>query len=158
SDNIANDSAVTVASGAKLNLNNDSETIRSLADYPGGGGGIVTVDAGQLLTTGDSANTPFSGQITGAGGLFKQGSGTFTLSGSSNNYSGQTTINAGTLSVTGKLTGTSAASPVVLTGNSTTLTGGSSGRIENRGVVVNSGVTGASVMNFALISNTNTGG
>src|SRR4029078_3661263 len=82
------------AAGAIFNLNNFNETIASLA---GGGttGGNVTLGSA-TLTTGNNLDTTYSGVVSGTGGLTKQGSGIFTLSGT-NTYSGNTTINAGTL-------------------------------------------------------------
>lgn len=94
--------ALTVASGAVLTLQggNDvtnqsfSETVASLA-------GVGQVSLGSaVLTTGDNTSTTFSGTLGGTGGLVKQGSGTFTLSGF-NSYVGGTTVNGGTLLVTG---------------------------------------------------------
>lgn len=90
---IADTGAVTVNSGAKLDLAS-SETIGSLA-----GAGVVTLNA-NTLTTGAATSTTFMGTISGAGGLTKQGTGTFTLA-STNSYTGTTTVNAGTLSVSG---------------------------------------------------------
>ncbi len=52
------------------------------------------------LTVGDDSNTTFSGTISGAGRLVKQGAGTLTLSGN-NTYVGPTDVNAGTLLVNG---------------------------------------------------------
>ncbi len=111
--------AVTLANtaGAGLDLNNFDQTIGSLA---GGGttGGNVTLGTG-TLTTGDASSTIYAGTISGTGSLVKIGTGTFTLSGA-NTYTGTTTIDAGSLSVTGSL-----ASPVIISvagtlkGNST---------------------------------------
>ena len=91
---IADSSAVTVASGATLDLNERSDTIASLAGAGSvllGGGGTDTLTTGAANTS-----TTFSGVISEAGNLTKTGSGTFTLTGS-NTYTGSTTINAGTL-------------------------------------------------------------
>ena len=102
-------SAVTLNSGAVLTLwrNGGSSTVRlgSLA-----GGGTVRSESGGTQTLsvgGDDTSTTFSGVIqdsysslTGSIALTKVGSGTLTLSGS-NTYSGDTTISAGRLELTG---------------------------------------------------------
>ncbi len=87
-------SAVTVNSPGIVDLNNFSMTIGSLA-----GSGSVTLNGG-TLTTGNANPTTFSGAISGAGAVIKQGSGTFTFGGP-NTYNGPTTINAGTLALFG---------------------------------------------------------
>ena len=52
------------------------------------------------LTVTGAGNTRIQGNIqTGAGGLSKRGAGTLTLSGSGSNYTGDTTISAGTLAL-----------------------------------------------------------
>ncbi|MBS0341063.1 MAG: autotransporter outer membrane beta-barrel domain-containing protein [Proteobacteria bacterium] len=76
-------------SGASAN-----QTIGALA---GSAGGTVALGA-RTLTFGDSTNATYSGAITGAGGIVKQGSGVTTLGGT-NTYGGGTTINAGTLAI-----------------------------------------------------------
>lgn len=63
-----------------------------------GYGGFVTTTT--LDTQG--YNSTFSNNIYGPGGLIKAGNGTLTLSGS-NSYTGTTTVNGGTLAVTGTL-------------------------------------------------------
>jgi autotransporter-associated beta strand protein len=83
--------AVTVASGATLDVNNQSVIIGSLA-----GAGNVTLGRGSLNTGGNNTGTTFSGSISGTGSLVKNGTGTFVVSGT-NTYSGATNINAGTL-------------------------------------------------------------
>jgi autotransporter-associated beta strand protein len=90
-DSFAAGSAVTVASGATLNLNGFDETIASLA-----GAGSVTLGSGTLTTGGNDTSTTFSGGITGTGGLIKVGTGVFTLSGT-NGYTGATSVSVGTL-------------------------------------------------------------
>ncbi|CAN5198166.1 hypothetical protein BH11PLA2_BH11PLA2_37550 [soil metagenome] len=92
-------SAVTVASGTTLALNNNSNTIGSLS-----GAGTVsnngTINA--VLTLGDSTNTTFSGVIqngsTGTLALIKTGTGTLTLTGPSTFTGGVTLLN-GTIAV-----------------------------------------------------------
>jgi outer membrane autotransporter protein len=84
-------SAVTVASGAALDLAGFNQSVGSLA-----GAGAVTLGAGTLTTGSDGSSTAFSGAISGTGGLTKAGAGIFTLSGA-NAYGGATTVTGGTL-------------------------------------------------------------
>jgi len=88
---LGSSSAITVASGAMLNLAGFNQTIGSLA-----GAGAVTLGSATLATGNDNTSTTFSGTISGTGGLTKIGNGTLTLSGSST-YAGATAVNAGTL-------------------------------------------------------------
>jgi autotransporter-associated beta strand protein len=82
--------------GAMLDLNNNIQTISSLSGVVGS---QVMLESG-VLTTGDSTNTTFAGNISGPGGsLIKTGAGIFTLSGT-NTYMGGTTVNNGTLIAT----------------------------------------------------------
>ena len=117
-------SAFTIANGATLNLASFNQSIGSLA-----GAGAVTLGAATLTTGNDNTSTTFSGAISGTGGLTKIGTGTLLLTGTSN-YTGATTVNAGTLSVNGSIAssaltvnagGTSAATATI--GN-TTINGG----------------------------------
>lgn len=102
-------SAVVIANDATamLALTNGiadfSQTVLSLS---GGGtvnlGTIAAADTALApatrLTTGDSSNTTYSGVLVGAGGLVKQGTGRFTLTGA-NTYVGTTQVTAGNLQV-----------------------------------------------------------
>ncbi|MGB7344794.1 MAG: autotransporter-associated beta strand repeat-containing protein, partial [Pirellulaceae bacterium] len=68
-------SAVTFSGAGVLNLGNTPDTLASISGTTTGG---IQLGA-QTLTFGDATNTTFNGPITGAGGLIKQGAGTFTL-------------------------------------------------------------------------------
>jgi fibronectin-binding autotransporter adhesin len=85
--------------GGKLDLNGFNNTIGSLAgDEPDA---QVLLGAATLTTGGKGdASTTFAGVISGAGGLIKNGAGTFTLTGSCT-YTGDTVVNAGVLAVDG---------------------------------------------------------
>ncbi|HEX5218042.1 MAG TPA: autotransporter-associated beta strand repeat-containing protein [Verrucomicrobiae bacterium] len=98
---IADASAVTVQTGAMLDLNNFADTIGSLA-----GNGSVNVGLSTLTTGGNNNSTIFGGVIYGVGvaPLVKNGSGVFTLNGT-NACSGTTTVNGGSLVVNGELPG-----------------------------------------------------
>ncbi len=86
-------SAVTVNSGAVLDLNSFSGSVGSLA-----GGGNVTLGSGTLEQGLDNSTTAYSGVMSGTGGLTKSGTGIFTLAGT-NTYSGATTVNGGTFRI-----------------------------------------------------------
>jgi autotransporter-associated beta strand protein len=91
---LASTGALTVNGGTLL-LNGHTQTVGALS----GTGGIVNLTGG-TLTAGDDASTrTLDSTITGAGSFIKQGTGTLTLTGS-NDYSGGTAINSGTLSIT----------------------------------------------------------
>ncbi len=70
---LANGTAVTVSSGAVLDLGGFSETVATLA-----GAGTVQFDGGSLTVAG-SGSTTFSGDFTGDGTFTKQGAGVLTL-------------------------------------------------------------------------------
>ena len=74
-----------------------TDTINSLS-----GTGAVELNTGITLTTGDANNQTISGVISGAGNLTKVGNGILTLS-NTNTYSGDTTISAGTIKLTGSV-------------------------------------------------------
>jgi len=86
-------SAVTVGQGASLDLNGNNAALASLS-----GSGNVTLEGATLSVGAYNASTTYWGILSGSGGLTKNGTGTFTLSGMSS-YTGQTVINGGTLSL-----------------------------------------------------------
>jgi autotransporter-associated beta strand protein len=89
---------VTVAAGATFDVGTHAVTVGPVT-----GAGTVTIGTGGALHTnvGLTAAT-FSGAITGAGALCKEGGATLTLSGN-NTYTGGTKVSAGWLLVTGSL-------------------------------------------------------
>lgn len=96
---LADGVAVTIASGATLNVNTRSDTIGSLA----GAGTLTNAGATDATLTfgGANTNTTFSGTITDATGalnLVKAGTAQTIISGN-NSYDGTTTVNAGTLTI-----------------------------------------------------------
>jgi autotransporter-associated beta strand protein len=88
----ASSSAVNVASGATLDLNNFNQTANNLT-----GAGDVTLGSA-ALTANNTSNTTFGGAVSGGGSLFKTSAAALTLTGD-NSYSGGTTISAGTLQI-----------------------------------------------------------
>ena len=104
--------------------------------------------ASYTLTTNSTSDTTFSGIISGAGGsLTKNGTSTLTLTNASNSYTGATTINAGTISISavGALGSTSG----VNLGNATELTYTGSAATLSRAISVTSGT--------ATVANTGSG-
>ncbi len=84
--------AVAVSSGATFEIlaGSGTQRIASLA-----GAGTVNLND-SLLRTGDASDTTFSGAFAGTGTLRKDGTGTFTLSGSSS-HTGALDLTAGTV-------------------------------------------------------------
>ncbi|OIR14878.1 extracellular serine protease precursor [mine drainage metagenome] len=87
--------AVSVSSGATLDLNGHAGSVGSLA-----GSGSVALGSGSLSVGSDGSSTTFSGVIAGSGSLTKTGSGSLTLSGA-NTYSGPTSVSGGVLNLNG---------------------------------------------------------
>jgi autotransporter-associated beta strand protein len=115
------DTALSIpVSGATLDLNNNSQTIGSLA---GVAGSAVTLGTGVLTTGGNNSSTTFAGVISGTGGLSKAGTGTLTLSGI-NTYTGTTTVKAGVLTLTNAARGVVLGTPTVTTSGGADVQGG----------------------------------
>jgi autotransporter-associated beta strand protein/YVTN family beta-propeller protein len=138
-------SAYSVASGAILNLNGFNQIIGSLT-----GPGNVTLGSATLTTGNDDTSTTYSGAISGAGGLTKSGTGTFTLSGI-NAYGGATNVNAGTLTIAAG--GSIVSAATVNNGGRFLVNGASAGVIVNTGGTLGgTGTVGNTTINGGTLS------
>ncbi len=105
----------------------------------GGTGGRITVGSGLTATIGATTNTIVGGTV----GLTKLGNGTLTLNGSlANTYTGTTTINAGSISLSGGGS-INTSTGLTLNGGGLTLTNGSAeaalDRVSGAAVISNGG-------------------
>ncbi|MDC0974629.1 autotransporter-associated beta strand repeat-containing protein [Candidatus Pelagibacter sp.] len=156
---LSDSSAITINANGTYDVNN-SDTVASIE-----GSGIIDIASSTTLTAGDANDKEFSGVIQGAGNFSKSGSGTLTLSGT-NTYTGSTTINAGTIDVSGQLNSGNYAGAIA---NSGTFTFSSdsdqilSGNISGTGALTKSGsstltlsgtntYTGSTTINAGTIS------
>jgi autotransporter-associated beta strand protein len=126
--NAGGELAATVTNNALLTvngvMNTGGATVGSLA-----GAGQLNINSGTVTVGGDNTSTTFSGAITAPGNLVKTGTGRLTLSGT-NTHGGGTTINAGSIFVTGSMMG-----PVTVNAGATF---GGTGTV-NGSVTVNAG-------------------
>jgi autotransporter-associated beta strand protein len=107
---------------------------QSVASLTAAGTATVTLNA-NTLTMGDSTGTTtFAGVISGSGGLIKDGASTQVLTGA-NTYTGETTISAGTLEVSGASGALSATSAVNINGGTLLLGGSAANRISNTAAI-----------------------
>jgi fibronectin-binding autotransporter adhesin len=134
---LSNSTAVTVASGATLNLNNYTDTVGSLA-----GAGTITLGSGTLAAGADNTSTTFSGAFTaGDTGTFqKTGSGTLTFGAGMDLSDGTLVLGGGTLNLGGY---SSTVGTLSVTANSTLDFGAGISSVLTvlNALTVNSGVT-----------------
>ncbi len=93
---IRDDAAVTVAFDGRLNLNNFSERIDTIA-----GTGLIDLSTSGFLTVGaNGGSSSYDGTVTGSGTLIKEGAGSLTFN-SNISYTGNLTLAGGTLALNG---------------------------------------------------------
>ena len=98
---INDNSAINLPAGATLELNNFSETVKTIGNISGAGGTVDTGGSGGRLTLNNVIGTStFGGTFTGSGGFDKQGGHTLIITGNNTN-SGATNITGGTLQLSG---------------------------------------------------------
>ena len=107
--------AVNISNNGILDLNGSTTTIGSLS---GDAGTIVTLGAGTLIVN-STADSKFSGGITGTADLIKSGPNALELAGPSD-YSGGTTINQGTLAAANTSGSATGSGSVTLNGGALT--------------------------------------
>jgi autotransporter-associated beta strand protein len=157
SGGIPTNSAVSIASGATVNLTsffaptNINRTIGGLT-----GAGVLYGAGGTVTVNKTSGSDTFSGDIQGGHGLIKAGAGTLVLA-ANNTYTGGTTISAGALQLGTGVGGTNGSVIGNITNNST-LIFSTAASTTNANIISGSGnVTKTGVTNSALtITNANT--
>lgn len=122
SGDLSGHGTITVDSGATFSISGDTTV-----DAVDGSG---TISLGGTLTLETSSPTTFSGVIEGTGGITLNATDTQTLSGS-NTYTGTTTIEAGTLSVSGDANLGASTAPVDLAGGTLNISSGAVSTVFN---------------------------
>ena len=98
-------SAVLLSTGTTFDLTT-STIDQTIGDLTGSTASQILLGSNQLtFGTNNPTTQIFEGVMSGSGSIFKQGTGTANLSGV-NTYGGTTTVNGGTLSITGQIGGT----------------------------------------------------
>jgi autotransporter-associated beta strand protein len=143
------------ANGGTLDLAGFSPSVGVLA----GASGTITSSTGSatLTTSVQAVASTFSGAITGPITLAKAGSGTLTLTGSNNSYTGGTSIVAGrlvvgianALPVTTTVTFGSGSGTLDLAGNSQTVAGLAGNALVANQVIANSSTATTGTLTFA---------
>jgi autotransporter-associated beta strand protein len=93
---LSDNTVVTISSGASFDLNNENVTVRSVSEQGPENAGTINLGTGTLTLAGGWSGDVFQNSITGTGNLVKNGTGLLDVFGTQN-YTGTTTINGGTL-------------------------------------------------------------
>lgn len=88
---------------AGVNLRATTGEVATVASLTGLAGSSLALPVGSELVVDGASNTTFGGPITGSGALTRAGTGTLTLSGTSNAFDGDLRVTGGRLNVTGPI-------------------------------------------------------
>ena len=145
---LSSGSAITMASGSTLNLNNFNQTIASLS-----GSGSANLGTATLTTGASNASSTYNGNFSGLGNIVKNGSGTWTLGGT-NTSLGDMTVSNGNLNLA---TNTAVNSDTILTLASGTAVNFAGSGTTYVGVLFNNGGTVGGGSYTATMTATNSG-
>ncbi|HMP91003.1 MAG TPA: hypothetical protein PJ991_12435, partial [Kiritimatiellia bacterium] len=154
SEQIANSAEVIIHNGSRWDLGGQIETIARLSGGTATNGGIMQLNslASALIVGAGGNDFHFAGQFAGEGYLEKIGFGTGILSGNSSGYTGQTTVNDGTLDVRGNLAGSTVS---IIPGARLTGSGSIADLFAQNGGIYEPGRTGLDGLNTLTSSNLN---
>ena len=126
---------------------------QSVASLTSAGAATVTLGANALTVGTSTGSTIFAGIIGGTGGLIKDGASTQTLTGA-NTYTGETTISAGTLEVSGASGELTTTSAVNINGGTLLLSGSDANRISNTAAISLGAATGSTLQLSGAVTET----
>ncbi len=151
---ISNNTAVVIGANGTMNIGGSE----GVASFSGVAGAKIVLSGSGAIGQNDNTSQTYAGTITGtttsANAIFKNGTGTLTLSGA-NNYTGNTNIQSGAVRIAnsnalGTSDGTAANGTVVLSGATLQLSGGIS--VGNEALTLIGVGTGAALQDGALVN------